>query len=179
MKLTKVITRIVPVLLVVGLFVAVSAGPANAGVRTPRNCASYYDGDWKLDVCSGGYYVDGTHDRAVVDMHTYHWSEYCGCWLDSQSQSITMNESYVYYGHPYQVFPLFHWGMDDGIQCRVNDPAGSVNCGITNAVRVTFYSKAFTASVTELYANRVTRVSWRDASGHAHYVNPYLWSPAF
>jgi len=187
-KLTKVIiTRIVPLLLVAGLFVAVPAGPASAGTRTPRSCASYQAGAWKLDVCSGGWHDGSGHGRAAVDMHTYHWNTNCGdgsgCWQDSRSQSITMNLSEVLYrpasGSTW--YWLFDWGQDAGAQCRVNDPgAGTVTCSVANAVRVTFYSRAFTLASSTVYKNLIDYVSWRDASGQAHYP-PYvgLWSPGF
>jgi len=168
-----IVARVLLVVLVAGSLVAVASGPASAGTRTPRNCASYVDGAWKLDVCSGGYYIDSTHARAAVDMHTYHWNSNCGdgsgCWQDSQSQSITMNDSQVWY-NPNIWYPYFDWGQNYGAQCRVNDPAaGTVTCSVPNAVRVTFYSKAFTRQPHTVYSNVIHYVSWRDASGQAHY----------
>ncbi|HEV8648616.1 MAG TPA: hypothetical protein VG276_04250 [Actinomycetes bacterium] len=184
MKFTKVIiTRIVPVLLVAGLFVAVPASPASAGTRTPRLCDSYYDGVWKLDFCSGGWYDGDGHARAVVDMHTYHW-QYCpsirsNCWLDSQSQSITMNTSEVQYLSTADWTRYFFWGQNQTDKCRVNSPTGTVACSVANVVRVTFYSKLFTKNPGYWYVNRVEYVSWRDASGQAHGTWVDLWSPVF
>jgi hypothetical protein len=76
---------------------------------------------------------------------------------------------------------LFDWGQDYGAQCRVNDPtAGTVTCSVGNVVRVSFFSKIFNLASSTVYSNRINFVSWRDASGQAHYP-PYvgLWSPSF
>jgi hypothetical protein len=187
-KPAKIIrARIVPVLLVAGLLAVVPSGPASAGTRTERKCSSVYDGLWKLDFCSGGWLDGNGHGRGVVDMHTYHW-QYCpsirsDCWLDSQSQSITMNISSVWYysvgtSGSYWV-EFFYWGQNETKKCRVNDPAGTVACSVANVVRVTYYSPIFTTNPTVPYRNRVGYVSWRDASGQPHWSYVDLWSPSF
>jgi hypothetical protein len=146
----------------------VSAGPAQAGL-TGRRCTSRTAGAYRLDFCVRGWVDAGNdHTRGVVEMHTYRYipGGPNGGWVDSTSQSITLNFAAIAnpneYGLPYS------WG-NTGAEtgCRVNGPAGRVGCSVPNTARVAFYSKD-NASDGRTWTARVHDVSFRDAQGVAH-----------
>lgn len=146
----------------------VSASPAQAGL-TERRCTARTEGAYKLDFCVRGWVDAGNdHTRGVVEMHTYRYvaGGPNGGWLDSTSQSITLNfavmDNTSGFGFPYS------WGNTGAeTSCRINGPAGRVGCSVPNAARVAFYSKD-NASNGRTWTARVYDVSFRDAQGVAH-----------
>lgn len=168
------------VLVVTGLNVA-GAAPASAGLTSDRTCEYFETGDYlrMLSVCSRGWISDsGTRQmRGVVEMHTY--KKVAGKWVDSQSQSITLNYSLfnVYNASKFRVG--FHeYGTTFGQNtCRVNGPSSShIACSVPNATRVAFYSPAWTG-VSPYLSNIVSAVSWRDDRGVAHYAEEWSLGP--
>jgi hypothetical protein len=172
MRLDRRVRKLLIVFIVAAAMVATLVTPANAGL-TPRNCSDIPTGDGlrMLSVCSRGY-VDGRASfRAVVEMHTYAWGP-CHDWVDSKSQSITMNSSGI--RDPNDDTYLDWWGQDESHKCRVNGPAGMVACSVPNVTRVAFYGPQELASGK--FQNEVWKVSWRDDRGIAHTTSG-PWSP--
>ena len=146
----------------------VAAANAASGLTPDRRCKNFLTGDGlhKLSVCSRGWNGNGVL-RGVVEMHTYAWTPLPGNWVDSTSQSITLNDAHFF----------ADYGADFGGTCRVDGPAGRVACSVPNTSRVAFYSpvRAIESSWNE---NWVWSVSWRDDRGIAHYVRSgYASSP--
>jgi hypothetical protein len=180
MKLARTtLARLVVVALLAGGLVAVLPGPAKAQL-TLRRCTSDTgqdiisgDGVRKLSVCSRGW-VNGnpaSQTRGVVEMHTYARA-FNGVWVDSRSQSITIERAEVrWYDGTNWEFSL-EWGQDvyGGGNCRVNGPNGSVGCSVPNTVAVDFYSAGIDAPVGDgtPWHNSAYTVSWRDDRGVAH-----------
>jgi hypothetical protein len=55
--------------------------------------------------------------------------------------------------------------------CRVNGPSSpTIACSVPNTIRVAFYSTAFNGAALR-FENCVSRVSWRDDLGQAHFVD--------
>jgi hypothetical protein len=187
-RLTRaMVVQVLLVVLVAGSVVAISPARASAASGlTARTCESIYTGDRvrRLDVCTRGYIVGDGYTSAVVEMHTYRWLAVCpniagfavvssGCWLDSRSQSITMNESYFNHIHPSGVSLNWWWGNNfiSSHRCYVNSRTGPKACSVTNTVRVAFYSDEFpdVDRCGNMWYNEVYNVSWRDDRGIAHY----------
>ena len=159
--------------LVAGAVLLWPAAPAQAGLTAGRNCSNFVTGDGlrMLSVCSRGYVSpDGRTTNAVVEMHTY---RYVGLpyqnWADSRSQSITVNRALLTAGlNAYnfgQEFPSFV-----GPTCTVNGTSGRFACSVPNVTRLAFYSLAATRTAGRTNVSRVSKVSWRDDRGIAHYV---------
>jgi hypothetical protein len=193
-RLTRaMVVQVLLVVLAAGAVVAVSPGRASAAGLTGRTCTNIYTGDRTrmLSVCTRGY-VGDWFTAAVVEMHTYRWANPCpniagdavtlsGCWLDSRSQSITMNESYFWHFHSSGGEIGWWWGnnFNQSHKCFVNSPTGTNTCSVANTVRVAFYSTIFPDDrCGNPYTNDVWHVSWRDDRGTAHYfgfaTRPFL-----
>ena len=141
------------------------APPAQAATGlTERSCADFITGDYvrKLSVCSRGWDSPST-TRGVIEMHTYAFVTGAGYWVDSRSQSITVNYAVLSGSNGYT-----EWGTRQGATCRVDSPAGRVACSVPNVTRVAFYSPASRTITNE---NEVCIVSWRDDRGVAHTVS--------
>lgn len=157
-------------LLLAATSLTMTAAPAHAGL-TPRTCSHRVsgDGNYRLDFCVRGW-IDATNDhtRAVVEMHTYRYvAAVPGHWVDSPSQSITVDSASV--GNYRGV--LYAWGAKASKKCRINHPTGGrVGCTAVNTSRVAFFSPDNAAAGTTWWAG-VYEVSWRDASGAAHRVS--------
>lgn len=142
------------------------ASPAHAAGLTERRCAEFITGDnlRKLSVCSRGWVdANGAVTRGVTEMHTYAFVTGGGYWVDSRSQSITMN-----YGRLVGISGGILYGKNYGSNCRVDGPAGPVDCSVANVVRVAFYSPAHNRRGAD--ENYVHSVSWRDDRGIPHTV---------
>jgi hypothetical protein len=178
------VARIAVVALLASCLVAVVPGPAKAQL-TLRKCTSDTDDDIlrgdrlrKLSVCSRGW-VNGnpaTSTRGVVELHTYAWSG--GRWVDSVSQSISLELAHMQQLGPLGWFAAKVYGQQQGGNCRVNGPGGSVGCSVPNTDRVDFYGPALaTAGVGLKFRNVAWKVSWRDDQGFPHTefikVKPY------
>jgi hypothetical protein len=183
-RLTRaMVVQVLLVVLLAGSVVAMSparASTASTAGLTARTCTSIYTGDRvrRLDVCTRGYIGPG-YVTGVVEMHTYRWLAKCpdapgSCWRDSQSQSITMNQSYLGHTHLPGGYVNWWWGNDftPSHRCYLNAPTGTKTCSVANAIRVAFYSDGFLDDRcgNEWY-NEVWKVSWRDDRGLAHYWN--------
>jgi len=97
-------------------------------------------------------------------MHTYKLLGGINDWVDSRSQSITLEYAY----NSRDRSPVKDWGQRYGGNCRVNGPGGSVACSVPNAVRVAFYGPQLLASNENEWITVVKMVSWRDDRGVAH-----------
>ncbi len=172
----RAFARIAVVGLLAGSLVAVLPVPAHADELKPRKCADPIisgDGVRRLDVCARGWVNTGsTATRGVLEMHTYARS-FNNVWVDSRSQSITVEQAFVDAGgaEPWPQGSWFNvktWGQYYGGNCRVNGPGGSVGCSVPNTIRVAFYSPQIDAPNVTTYATTVISVSWRDDRGVAH-----------
>lgn len=174
----RLLARIMVVVVLAGLSVVTVAGPAHAGL-TSRRCATILTGDKvrRLDVCSRGWYsADGNYTRGVVEMHTYKLLGGINDWVDSTSQSISLNSATVLRNGYWEKF----YGQESGGNCRVNGPGGSVGCSVPNTYRVAFYSPQLSAPGVSRWENSANTVSWRDDRGLPHGpVNLGLISPAW
>lgn len=113
-----VLVRITVVALLLGGLVAAFPGPAQAQL-TQRSCTSDTgediisgDGVRKLSVCTRGW-VDAnpaSQTRGVVELHTYAWITGTHRWVDSRSQSITIEDSTVGYYTGTQWLHRLSWG---------------------------------------------------------------------
>lgn len=184
-------TKLVPIALIAllaGCLVAVMPGPAKAAAQLmPRRCTSDTnpssdilrgDGLRKLSVCSRGWVdaVPASSTRGVVELHTY--AKNGGQWVDSRSQSITINVAGVdkYTGSQWQ--RRVTWGQDAGGNCRVNGPGGSVGCSVPNTDRVAFYGPGIvTDGSGALFQNWAISVSWRDDQGSPHTADIHIPPP--
>jgi hypothetical protein len=186
-RLTRaMVVQVLLVVLVAGSVVAMSPARAAASVTglTARTCANIYTGDRQrmLSVCSRGYIGPG-YSTGVVEMHTYRWANPCpnlagsavvlsGCWVDSRSRSITMNESYLAHSHPDGSYISWWWGNNfiSSHRCYVDSPTGPKACSVANTVRVAYYSDGFLYDACgRPWYNQVWNVSWRDDLGYPHY----------
>jgi hypothetical protein len=182
MKLGRTaLARVAVVALLAGSLLVVVAGPAHAGSLTPRTCRTTQANDRRLDVCARGWVNTGpTYTRGVVEMHTYAWQAGTQTWVDSTSQSITVNEGWVWRADQ---GAIAHFGNNvSSSTCRINGPSGTIGCSVPNTYRVAFYSAAINAPNWNPFQTEVGKVSWRDDRGTAHYVdwwtnNNQLWSP--
>jgi hypothetical protein len=156
-------------------------GPAHAGVLTPRLCHQILSGDGvrRLDICARGWVGDArTVTRGVVEMHTYALLGGINDWVDSRSQSITLEWGRVFRcrrGNPCtQSNTDFTQEWGQGVRfsgqetCRVNGPGGSVGCSVPNTYRVAFYGPKVSAPDLHEFETMVRYVSWRDDRGVAH-----------
>lgn len=146
---------------------AAPTGAVSAGV-TPRECKYFTTGDdlRRLDVCVSQWYsADRTQWRPLVEMHTYR-SNGAGGWVDSTSQSITLNVGYF----RTDTITRYSFGQDDPAnKCRVNSPASSlVSCSVPNTSVVDFYGPAWYGNPASTVASGAITVSWRDDRGQAH-----------
>jgi hypothetical protein len=173
------LARVAVVALLAGSLAAVLPGSAHADELTQRKCATILTGDKvrRLDVCVRGWRNTGwTTTRGVVEMHTYALLGGINDWVDSRSQSITLEVAendccgraqWPDGGWQFKV----SWGqsVSGGGNCRINGPGGSVGCSVPNTVRVAFYGPAITTpSQIETYVTHTTYVSWRDDRGEPH-----------
>lgn len=181
----RILARLVVVVLLSGCLVAVIPGPAHAGL-TPRNCKTIPTGDQlrRLDVCARGWVdkLPATSTRGVYEMHTYRWlGNGANQWVDSRSQSITLNSAVLDYGSSSSTQPLL-FGNDETQKCRINGPGGPVGCSVPNTDRVAFYSPHHDPWGQQDWHTIAYDVSWRDDRGLAHYYHflypcCYLESP--
>lgn len=176
----KALARTGVAALLVASLLAMAPAPAHATVSTlsPRKCDQFLSGDKvrRLDVCARIWYdQDALLVRSVVEMHTYELLGGINDWVDSRSQSITMNfaETLKFGGD------VADWGQDVSQNCRVNGPGGSVACSVPNTIRVAFYGPAlYTLPAVDEWQTKVVHVSWRDDRGVPHpNVYPNLVSP--
>jgi hypothetical protein len=166
MRLRRRLARVAVVGVLAGTLMAVSPGPAQADALTPRDCHTILSGDMvrRLDVCARGWFSTNLlYTRGVVEMHTYALLGGINDWVDSRSQSITMEYAY----NTRDRSPVKDWGQKYG-NCRVNGPGGSVACSVPNTVRVAFYGPQLLASNVNEWATVVKIVSWRDDRGVSH-----------
>ena len=164
----RAFARLAVVALLAVALVAVIPGSAHADSLTSRTCQAIHSGDGvrRLDVCARGWVNNGpTLTRSVVEMHTYAWSNSNG-WIDSRSQSITMNDAITRAPAPGPWYA--RWGQDISGNCRVNGPGGSVACSVPNTTRVAFYGPAVSAPNYQPFQTEVFEVSWRDDRGVPH-----------
>jgi hypothetical protein len=182
MKLRRrMLARVAVITLLVGSSVAVFSGPAHAAL-TNRNCRTILTGDGvrRLDFCARGWVNDSlTSTRGVVEMHTYAYSG--GRWVDSRSQSMTMNAATLYND---ATGGYVDWGQDISRNCRINGPSGTVGCSVPNVIRIAYYGPARSAPGHDPWRTTVYKVSWRDDRGVPHYVSsptgdPILTSPTW
>ena len=149
------------------------SGPAHAAGLTPRNCMTILTGDKvrRLDVCARGWLSsDGKTTRAVVEMHTYALLGGINDWVDSRSQSITIEQAKL---DCCGASLLQVWGQVAPEKCRVNGPGGTVGCSVPNTARVAFYGPAHTIISGRRFFTTVEHVSWRDDRGLAHTWNHF------
>jgi hypothetical protein len=98
-----------------------------------------------------------------------------GVWVDSRSQSITIESAEVF-GWP--AHPAVDWGQVEGGNCRVKAPNGSTGCSVANAVAVDFYGPGIAvAGRGDPFDNSVFSVSWRDDRGVPHRFVPVQVGP--
>jgi hypothetical protein len=119
--------------------------------------------------------VGPTVTRGVVEMHTYKLLGGINDWVDSTSQSITLelagvdccgNAPWPDGGNWRRVV---NYGQQLGATtCRVNGSGGSVSCSVPNTYRVAFYSPQIGAPNFNTFVNVARTVSWRDDRGVAH-----------
>jgi hypothetical protein len=156
------------------------------GLTPGRNCDNILTGDRlrMLSVCARGY-VGALYTYGVVEMHTYRWLSVCpnlvgdaatspGCWLDSTSQSITLNIAELGHHHTSGSTIDWWWGNDMAMshRCQVDSIGGRTACSVANTVRVAYYSAPFADDhCGALWWTSVWKVSWRDDRGQAHYYD--------
>ena len=119
-----------------------------------------------------------TLTRSVVEIHTYELLGGINDWVDSRSQSITMNDAATRRADTGA--PIAHWGQDLWQNCRINGPGGNVGCSVPNTVRVSFYGPRVSAPNYNSFETAVFEVSWRDDRGVKHapvLLEPTLLSP--
>jgi hypothetical protein len=164
----RALARVAVVGLLAGSLVAVIPGPAHAGTLTERSCHTIPSGDQvrRLDVCARGWIStpDYAYTRGVVEMHTYKLLGGINDWVDSTSQSITMEVAANTRDGP----EVARWGQSVSGNCRVNGPGGSVGCSVPNTYRVAFYGPQLLASNVNTWGTSVFVVSWRDDRGVRH-----------
>jgi hypothetical protein len=182
MRLRRPLARLAVVVLLAGALVAVIPGPARADTLTPREpCRTILSGDGvrRLDVCARGWIhsPDYLYTRGVVEMHTYKLLGGINDWVDSTSQSITMDLAH----NTRNGTGVADWGQLVGGNCRVNGPGGSVSCSVPNTYRVAFYGPQLLASNFDKWQTVVGNLSWRDDRGVPHYpdLDPPLKSPVW
>jgi hypothetical protein len=167
----RVLARVAVVALLAGLLQAVVPGPAHAGSLTPRSCRDVITGDRvrMLSVCARGWVSENAiYTRSVIEMHTYRQGA-MGQWIDSRSQSITMNEA----ASDRDGSIVAIWGQDQTQKCRINGSGGTVGCSVPNVVRVAYYGPQLYAPNFNTWATIVWHVTWRDDRGVAHNVDWY------
>lgn len=160
------VAGVVAVPAVVGL----SATPAAAELTPSRTCANFVTGDSvrMLSICARGYISSAPGlTSGVVETHTFKWQQEPG-WVDSRSQSISVNDAILYGAHA----NTYGFGTTYGQgTCLINSYKGPRGCGVPNATRVAYYSDLSPRSLSGiLNATQVLTVSWRDDRGIAHYV---------
>lgn len=164
-----VLARVAMAALLAGSLVTVGSGPANAapGLQ-PRRCKTILTGDMtrRLDVCVRGWNSDRPgYVRGVAEMHTYKLLGGINDWVDSRSQSITLDRQTIFRNDAYYA----DWGQTVTQKCRVNGPGGSVGCSVPNTVRVAFYGpEIYSFPLVNEWATEVVFVSWRDDRGDPH-----------
>jgi hypothetical protein len=168
MGLRGALARIVMAALLAGSLVAAMPGPARAGTElTPRSCHTILSGDQvrRLDVCARGWVTvpDYLYTRGVVEMHTYKLLGGINDWVDSTSQTITLEWA----DNHRDGTEVAIWGGSDN-NCRVNGPGGRVACSVPNTYRVAFYGPQLLASNVNTWDTAVFVVSWRDDRGVPH-----------
>jgi hypothetical protein len=162
--------RLAVVALLAGSIVAVASPPAHATL-TPRECRTILTGDGlrRMDVCARGY-VNGPpadQTRGVVEMHTYRKSG--SGWVDSTSQSITLNGAYVHCCTDNRYVAAWGNEYNNNGSCRIDGPSGTIGCLVKNDYRVAYYSAKISAPGFNSYQTEVFKVSWRDDRGIPHY----------
>jgi hypothetical protein len=164
-----VLARIAAATLLAGSLVAVVSGPAHAapGLQ-PRACKTILTGDMarRLDICVRGWNSDTPGAvRGVAEIHTYKLLGGINDWVDSRSQSITLELQTIYRnGAPYA-----DWGQTQTQKCRVNGPGGSVGCSVPNTIRVAFYGpEVYSLPLVNEWETEVVYVSWRTDRGDPH-----------
>jgi hypothetical protein len=172
------LARIAVAAMLAGSLVALIPGSAHADYLTERRCDVMVSGDYvrKLDVCARGWVGSpfGYVTRGVVEMHTYKWLANIG-WVDSTSQSITLETAFNSLAYPY-------WGQSETAKCRINGPGGNVGCSVPNTSRVAFYGPAMDSTHSGTFTTTVLVVSWRDDRGVPHpkrefipYLSSFQW----
>lgn len=177
------LVQLAGVALLAGSIVAVASPPASALPLTSRNCRTILTGDGlrRMDVCARGWISNGLDQtRGVVEMHTYRKSG--SSWVDSTSQSITLNGAYVRCCPDYQAIAAWGNEYNNNSSCRIDGPNGTVGCMVKNDYRVAYYSARISAPGSSAFYTEVFKVSWRDDRGIPHYkdfgeVDGSLWSP--
>jgi hypothetical protein len=169
------LARIAVVAVLAGSLMGMVSSPAHAAGLTPRKCMTILTGDKvrRLDVCARGWVSsDGKTTRAVVEMHTYALLGGINDWVDSTSQSITIEQAKLY-GTSAAILQV--WGQVAPEKCRVNGPGGTVGCSVPNTARVAFYGPAhtITSGGAHRFYSSVEHVSWRDDRGLAHTWNHF------
>jgi hypothetical protein len=163
-------TLMVVVIVVAGLpAVAINSPSATAAGLTERRCADIDSGDHvrRLSICTRAW-IDPVNNqtRGVVEMHTYELNRQRH-WVDSRSQSITVNLVQLI-SNRYYIDTT--WGTEAGAStCRIDGPAGRIGCTVPNATRVAFYSPVQRPDGSLIH-NVVWEVSWRDDRGVPHYT---------
>jgi hypothetical protein len=164
-----VLARIAVATLLAGSLVAVVSGPAHAapGLQ-PRACKTILTGDKarRLDVCVRGWNRDNPgYVRGVAEIHTYKLLGGINDWVDSRSQSITLDRQLIFRNDAYYA----DWGQTVTQRCRVDGPGGSVGCSVPNTIRVAFYGpELYSFPLVNEWATEVVFVSWRTDRGDAH-----------
>jgi len=152
--------------------VVVGASPASAGLSATRNCKNFETAGYtrKLSICARVWISDpyATQSRGVVEMHTYKWVDYVG-WVDSVSQSITVNSARFYADST--TYRVSFGNNISSTTCRVNGPSSSqIACSVPNTYRVAFYGPAVNG-VYQSFRTCVDTVSWRDDQGRPWVVS--------
>ena len=166
-------TRLPLLLLAALVAVLLPAGPALAdhanGVQTQANRSqTLTSGSYRLIIISSGYNTPGNDDaRGLSIMETEHWDG--SAWVNSTSQSITLNGATLYYNGnpPFDVAVDF--GQDSPMlgNCRrgsIQGPTGTVGCSTANLQNMYYYSEQVAHGVTN-YQTQLWKVSARFANG--------------
>jgi hypothetical protein len=106
-------------------------------------------------------------------MHTYALLGGINDWVDSRSQSITIEsmDDQTDGDDPWPLgpwIPLKTWGQAEGGNCRVNGAGGSVGCSVANTSRVAFYGPAINSFNLKYFVTLAYTASWRDDRGVPH-----------
>jgi hypothetical protein len=123
-----------------------------------------------------GQQQPGDQHPRVVELHTYALIR--NEWVDSVSQSISLELAHMQQLGSSGWFAAKVYGQEQGGNCRVNGPGGSVGCSVAHTASVDFYGPALaTTGVGLKFRNVAWRVSWRDDQGFPHTkdikVKPY------
>jgi hypothetical protein len=112
-------------------------------------------------------------------MHTYALVTGRNEWVDSRSQSITLNSAVLFNDSSTD----YYYGQDVTQNCRINGIGGPVGCSVPHTYRVAFWGPHVIPH-GEDFVNILHHVSWRDDRGLAHHYDFYypccdLESPAW